>query len=123
MYHIYKLISNPSSFQWAPAYLPTYVPYKVIKYCVYMIPEKSHSHKCSKHGSVCSVRKLLTKDTVSMCFVCKGKKKPMVNYIVWGLKPSTRYHVDVVAYIFDTERGQRELPMAYSQASAITTDP
>ena len=88
-----------------------------------MIPEKSHSHKCSKHGSVCSVRKLLTKDTVSMCFVCKGKKKPMVNYIVWGLKPSTRYHVDVVAYIFDTERGQRELPMAYSQASAITTDP
>jgi len=109
--------------KWAPAFLPTYVPYKVIKYCVYMIPEKSHSHKCSNHGSVCSVRKLLSKDTVKTCFVSKGKAKPTVNYIVRGLTPKTKYHVDVVAYIYDTERGQLELPMAYSQATTIATHP
>lgn len=110
--------------KWAPAFLPKDVEYKVIKYCVYMIPEKSHSHKCSNHGSVCSVRKLLTKDTVTECFVSnsKGKAKPTVNYIVRGLKPGTSYHVDVVAYIFDTQRGQRELPMAYSRDTTITTN-
>lgn len=118
----HKFTSRTSvGLKWAAATLPTPVPYKVIKYCVYMIPEKSHSHRCSNHGSHCSVRRLFTKDTLYTCFVSKDKSKPIVNYIFRGLKPGTKYHVDVVAFVHDPARRELELPMAYSQASVVST--
>ena len=111
--------SNVYSFQWLPAQLPSDNPFQTIKYCVYMIPTDAHNHKCSYHGSRCSVALLRGPDTVEMCFVA-GRRSRVLS-IVRNLKPATEYHVDVIAWTYDRARQVYYLPMAYSQSQYITT--
>jgi len=104
---------------WSPAELPSDNPFQTIKYCVYMIPTHAHSHKCSYHGSRCSVALLRGPDTVEMCFVA-GRRSRILR-IVRNLKPGTEYHVDVIAWTYDRARRIYDLSMAYSQSEYITT--
>jgi hypothetical protein len=84
-----------------------------------MIPTHAHSHKCSYHGSRCSVALLRGPDTVEMCFVA-GRRSRILR-IVRNLKPGTEYHVDVIAWTYDRARRIYDLSMAYSQSEYITT--
>lgn len=106
---------------WSPAKLTSESQNQTIKYCVYLNPAHSHTHRCTSHGSRCSVAKLRSKETIELCFSPSVVKRNRVLYIARGLSPDTLYHIDIIAWSFVKHRQLYKLPIAYSQSQYVKT--